>query len=279
MTPEAGFGFVVTQDFGIDQFTFSKIPLSDLELLYGLKVKELSIYRSLEHHAALHVEQGSIVLMEADAFYLPDTAAITYRQGHRKTTIAVDVIDAELRRCSYFHNSAYRTLSGEDYLGVFRLLPHLQIQDDVLPPYVEVVERSIAWQRPNSLQSAAFILLRSHLTHRPARNPFTAWRQAFGEHVDMLLSSPALFHDYAFHFPRLAGSSFEMLASHLEWLAPDELQGVAARCGRIAQTAKVIQFRLARAIARRRADLVVDCFESLEQDYAMIMQGLGQYVS
>ena len=275
MVPEAALGSTVTQDFGIDQFTFLKIPLPDLELLYGLKVRELSIYHTLERHVASHVQQGDIVLLEADAFYLPDTAATTYRQGHAKTTIAIDAVDTVRRQCHYFHNATRGQLTDEDYVGVLRLWP--VVHGSMLTPYVEVVGRSEQRRQFLDLRIKASQLLRRYIIHRPDQNPFVRWQMVFQQHAEELLATPALFHNYAFHFPRLAGSNFELLASHVDWLAPDELQDVTSACRRIAQTAKIMQFRLARSLSRKRLDLLHDCFVTLRDEYQGMMRRLVEY--
>ena len=277
--PEAAFGFAVAQQFGEDQFSFSKLPIEDLRRLYGLSVRELSIYRTLEQHAALHVAGGDIVLLEVDAFYLPDTEATTYRRAHTKTTIAVDRFNRAARECRYFHNAAQGILAGEDYLGALRLRPEFESQADLLPPYVEVVSRCPPAPEAAALRGVAFELLRGHLSQRRGANPFSAWRKQFGRHVGELLEAPMMFHDYAFHFPRLAGSNFELLADHAIWLSAYDLAEVAEACRRMAQNAKVLQFRLARSVARRRADLCHECFDALEADYERVIDGLGGYVS
>ena len=277
--PEAAFGHAVCQQFGEDQFTFSKMPIEDLRRLYGLVVQELSIYRSLEQHAALHVGRGRIVLMEVDAFYLPDTLATTYRRSHTKTTIAVDAIDTARQRAGYFHNAAYGSLAAEDYLGALRLRPEFLSQPDILPPYVETVERQAATGDPGSRRAVALDILRGHLARCPGANPFSAWHAAFGRHVDSLLSGSVAFDDYAFHFPRLAGANFELLGDHAEWLAADALGEVADACRRMAQACKVLQFRLARAVARHRPDPCGECFDSLVADYERVIGGLRRYLS
>ena len=277
--PEAAFGHAVCQQFGDDQFTFSKMPIEDLRRLYGLVVQELSIYRPLEQHVALHVECGHIVLTEVDAFYLPDTQATTYRRSHTKTTIAIDVIDPARRKAGYVHNAARGVLAGEDYLGALRLRPEFLSQADILPPYVEVVERQAAAKDPGSRRAVALDILRGHLSRRPQVNPFSAWRAAFDRHTDALLSGSISFDDYAFHFPRLAGANFELLGSHADWLADEPLDEVAEACRRMAQTCKVLQFRLARAVARHRPDPCGECFDSLEADYQRVIGGLDRHLS
>ena len=44
VAPEAMLGFTLTQDFEGDQFTFFKVPLEDLDTLYGIRATELAIY-------------------------------------------------------------------------------------------------------------------------------------------------------------------------------------------------------------------------------------------
>ena len=276
--PEAAFGFAIAQAFEGDQFTFSKIPLEDLRCLYGLVVQELSIYRSLEQHTALQVARGHVLLLEVDAFYLPDTAATTYRQGHVKTTIAVDAIDPDAETSRYFHNAARGVLSGEDYRGAFRLRPDLQAQPDVLPPYVEIVKAGPASADTATLRTTATTLLRTHLAARPAASPFSCWRDAFAAHLEALIAAPDTFHDYAFHFPRSIGANFELFASHVRWLDQDRLGDVADACDQIAQTAKILQFRLARSVARRRLDPYTDCFDTFETEYSDIVSGLEAYL-
>ncbi len=276
--PEAAFGFAITQAFEGDQFTFSKIPFEDLRRLYGIQVQELSIYRTLEQHTALQVARGHVVLLEVDAFYLPDTAATTYRQGHVKTTIAVDAIDPADESCRYFHNAARGVLSGEDYRGAFRLRPELLAQPDLLPPYVEIAKTGPASADAATLRTTATALLRTHLAARPAPGPFACWRDAFAAHLQALVAAPDTFHDYAFHFPRAIGANFELFASHLRWLDPDRLGDAADASDQIAQTAKILQFRLARSVARRRLDPYDDCFDTFETAYAAIVSGLEAYL-
>ena len=278
MIPEACFGFAIGQDFGTDQFTFSKPPLSDLELLYGLKVKELSLYRSLEYHAALHTGQGNVILLEVDSFYLPDTFATTYRQGHGKTTIAIDYIDISLRNCRYFHNATRGELSGEDYVGVFQLKFDDRKLGNMMYPYMEVVERPTSLKPSDELRGVATEILRGHFIRRPACNPFTIWRQAFDQHLESLFLIPDTFHDYAFHFPRMAGANFETFSSHITWISERELQCAIDSCQNIAKTAKIFQYRLARSIARRKKDLADDCFDLLELNYYNVVNTLDNFL-
>ncbi|WP_227323799.1 DUF1839 family protein [Acidisoma silvae] len=277
--PEAAFGFGIAQAYEGDQFTFCKIPSEDLRRLYGLTVQEISIYHTLDQHIAQHVGRGRVVLLEVDAFYLPDTLTTTYRRQHVKTTIAVDYIDLATKRSEYFHNAARSVLQDEDYYGAFRLRPEFSEQPDLLSPYVEIVKRGAAPLDPAALHATAVDLLRRHLSDRPTISPFSAWRDAFPNDLARLSARPETFHDYAFHFPRAIGANFELFGSHAAWLAPDQLLSVQKACARIAHTTKILQFRLARSIARNYPDLCLECFDTLEAAYAEIVQDLRWFTS
>ncbi|RKP45329.1 DUF1839 family protein [Pararobbsia silviterrae] len=267
----AGLAFTVTQDFEGDQFTFFKFPLYDLDRLYGVSVQELAIYDALDEHVEQQVARGHTVLVEMDAFYLPDTRATSYRRGHTKTTIGIDRIDRAGARLGYFHNAGYFTLDGEDYAGVFRKTDALRADPDLLFPYVEFVKQTRAALTGEALAHASLIRLREHLAARPAANPISAFRAAFPAHLDTLIArGEAYFHLYAFNTLRQLGANFELLGLYLGWLAQTGVEtapSIGAACATIASEAKVLQFRIARAMARRRPDACNECFDLLERAY------------
>ena len=76
LPPEAMLGFTLSQDFEGDQFTFFKVPLEDLEALYGIRVTELAIFDQVESHIETQLERGRICLVEMDSFYMPDTQGV-----------------------------------------------------------------------------------------------------------------------------------------------------------------------------------------------------------
>ncbi|TBR26043.1 MAG: DUF1839 family protein, partial [Reyranella sp.] len=107
---EAALPFTVLQDFEGDQFTFFKFPLEDLQALFGLSVQELAIYESVEAQAMAQLRRGRPVLVEVDAFWLPD-AGEAYRKAHVKTSVAVMALDPARRRFGYFHGAGYHELA------------------------------------------------------------------------------------------------------------------------------------------------------------------------
>lgn len=278
LEPRAALPFTVTQDFEGDHFTFFKYPANDIERLYGTIVQEMAIYDTLEAHLVEQVGRGHTVLVEVDSYYLPDTKATAYRRGHVKTTIGVDTIDPQARRLAYYHSLGYHVAGGDDYDGLLRLTPELAGNADVLFPYAECAKRVRAPVAAAQMADASVRLLREHLARRPAANPVSRLRAVFPGHMERLLArGDAYFHQYTFNVPRQLGANFEMLYHYLTWLGQQghkvpEAVTEAART--IAGEAKVLQFRLARAAARGRADACSDCLDVLEGAYDRTLAGL-----
>jgi hypothetical protein len=277
--PHAALGFTVTQAFEGDQFTFPKFSLDDISRLYGLQAQELAIYDTLEAHVREQTRRGQMVVVEMDSYYLPDTRATAYRQTHTKTTIAIDAIDTDAKRITYFHNAGYFALSGEDYDGVFRLMPGLASDVHALFPYVEFVKRARAPLEGDAMVQRSVELLALRLADRPATNPVAQWRAAFPEHLRALLErDPAYYHLYTFNVMRQLGSNFELLSKYVGWLkchgvdVPSDIQTSAQA---LASEAMVMQFRLARARMRSRTDACEDCLDSMQASYDKVIEPLA----
>ncbi|WP_292197913.1 DUF1839 family protein, partial [Mesorhizobium sp.] len=110
------------------------------------------------------------------------------------------------------------------------------------------------------------------------RNPLAAYAAAFGRHAERLATkSPAYFHTYAFNTLRQVGANFELLGSHLEWLGQRGetcLAEAVQAAGSIAEGAKVMQFKLARAMARQRFDGLTEAIAPMAQAYETVMNVL-----
>lgn len=252
LPPEAMLGFTLTQDFEGDQFTFFKVPLEDLEALYGIRVTELAIFDRLESHIATQLQRGRICLIEMDSFYMPDTQGVGYRKEHGKTTVAINRMDLANRKLEYFHNGGYYALEGDDFSGIFQ---HHLTQDDL--PFLPYTEFAKFPEKPVSdkeRRAIALRLLALHFAKRPEQNPIKAFAEVFPGQVEKVADRPfGFFHKYAFNTLRQFGANFELTATHLEWLGGDKQFGEAASHAlRISEVAKSVQFQLARAIARRK---------------------------
>jgi len=269
--PLAAFGFIARTDWEGDQFTYFKPPVADLERLFGIDVHEMLPHRSIPEHIREQLALGRTVLVEIDAYYLPDTAGTSYHRDHLKTTIAPDLIDEEREELRYFHNGGLWELSGEDYRGAFRQLPHFT--EDVMLPFIELVrfDAGPALDGP-ALRDAAGELLAGHYRRRPARNPFASWSERLPRDLERLSGSDvAAFHEYAFVTVRMVGSAFELFADHLEWLLGDRGAEAARHFRAITEQSMAVSFR----IARRRPFDVAEALRPMIEGYERGMDALG----
>lgn len=276
VAPEAMLGFTLTQDFEGDQFTFFKVPLEDLETLYGIVTTELALYDSVEAHVLTQLARRRLCLVEVDSFYLPDTAGVTYQLEHGKTTIGINRIDPDARTMEYFHNASYYAVDGEDYAGVFQ---HQTERGLRWIPYTEFAKFPEHAPSPIHQREQARRLLGFHLQRRPRLNPLATFAADFPAQVEHVAERGIdFFHLYAFNTVRQFGANFELLASHLAWLDADEFAAEAAAAKTICDNAKTTQFMLARAVARRRFDALQTALDPSVEAWDAIMAGLGSKV-
>ena len=267
--PEAMLAGTAAVDFEVDQWTFFKPAPEDLLALHGLDLHEMQPYRSLAEQAATRLAVGQSVFPEVDSFYLPDVVATDYRQHHVKSSLVVEAIDLDAKVLRYFHNAGYFELSGEDFDGLFG--------PQALPPYVELVrfDAGPALSGP-ALRGAARELLGSYLARRPSDNPFLRFLAALEADLPRLLDGDeADYHAYAFHNPRMAGASFELLASHARWLLGEEGDKAAAALDDVVGGTKMLLFRL----ARRRAFDVAGVIGPMADGWETAMSELDRLVS
>jgi hypothetical protein len=241
--PLAVMGYTMRMDFEGDQWTFFKPPPEDLERLFGIDVHEMQPYRPLPEQIAAQLGEGRTLIV------VPDTAATSYRTEHVKSSIVAEAIDPAGERLRYFHATGLHELEGEDYRAVFRL--GRPFSDDVLPPYTELVRFDAGPRlRGDELREAARRLLRAHLEHRPATNPFARFgAQLEGDLPRLLAGDAGDYHAYAFATVRMAGSAFEVARSHVEWLLAEAGAPACNALTQIVEGCKALSFRL----ARRRA--------------------------
>jgi len=244
--PLAMCGCVLPVDFEGDQWTFFKPRPDDLEALYGVDIHEMQPYRPLPDQLVEQIEAGRTLVVELDSWFLPDTAATSYRSAHVKTSVAVESIDPEREVLRYFHNAGYHELTGEDYRGVFRL-DH-EYSADVLPPYTELLRLDAGPRlEGEELRAAARETLRAQAARRPSDNPFERFGAGLAAELPNLLAGDAQrYHDYAFATVRMVGSAFDVGASHVEWVLGDAGAPAAERMREIVAGSKTLSFKLAR---------------------------------
>ncbi|AOK31127.1 hypothetical protein WS67_15725 [Burkholderia singularis] len=274
--PYAALPFTIALDFEGDQFTFFKFPHDDLEKLYGIVVQEHAIFESVDVHIENQVARGHLMMVEVDAWYLPDTRGTSYHAQHTKTTIGIDAIDREQRRIGYFHNSGYYIAEGDDYDGLFGTHSPTQLM-----PYAECAKRQFKALDERDLCDASLALLARHLKRRPKANPITAFRHQLARDSKALASrSFSYFHAYSFNTLRQLGANFELFGRYLRWLEASGCHGafdkLVASCDAIASEAMVLEFRLARASAKGVEERGESSLDVIEHAYTSLLDGVEQ---
>jgi hypothetical protein len=271
--PASAMASACTVDFEGDQWTFFKPPPEELMRFYGIDVHEMQLYRPTVDHVVEQLQAGRTIAIEADSFYLPDTAPTAYGRAHVKSTIVMEAIDPAAEVLRYFHNAGYYELSGHDYRGVFRL--GRAFSDDVLPPYAELV-RFDAGPRleGHALRCAAMDALQARIAHKPERNPWLAFGERLSRDLpELLAGTEDHYHAYAFATVRQCGAAFQSAQSFVDWLFdPPNFQSCAAAeaIGRQVNGAKTLLFRL----ARRRAFDPGPIIKQLAADWDVAMHSL-----
>jgi len=249
LEPRACLGPTLACGYSADQWTFFKPSLGDLYRLYGLVTEEMTVWRSVLKHCQAHVAAKQLLLVEVDAFYLPDTFQTDYRKNHSKTTIAVNGLDQTRKTLEYFHNSGYFELHGDDFDGVFRSTD--SVEEGFLPPYCETVKLTHVTQRPtDKLKTLAREMAKLHSESRPQENPMLAFALSLNETLLQLVDlDESHFHAWVFASLRQLGAGFELTAIHLRWLAEVEetdLLYAAQHFEKVADTAKMLVMKTAR---------------------------------
>ena len=244
--PLAALGCLVRTDFEGDQWTFFKPPPEDLEGLFGIDIHEMQPYRLLPLQIAEQIDQDRTIIVELDSWFLPDTAATSYRSEHVKTSVAAEAIDLQRGWLRYFHGPGLFELEGEDYTGIFRL--DGEVSPEILPPYAELVRFDAgARLAGEELRQASRESLRRHLEHRPASDPFERFGEQLGLDLPLLLrSGPEAYHAYAFATVRMVGAAFELAATSTQWMFGEHAERAVAAMLTIVDGCKVLGFRLAR---------------------------------
>jgi hypothetical protein len=273
--PLAALGTTLRTDFEGDQWTFFKPAPADLEALFGIDIHEMQPYRPLPDQIAEQLAAGRTIIVELDAWYLPDTAATSYRREHVKTSVAAEAIDRDAELLRYFHNTSLHELDGEDYRRVFRL--EGDFSDDVLPPYTELV-RFDAGERLSGepLRARARELFAHHLALRPATNPFERFGAQLQATLPSLLAGDEQdYHAYAFATVRMVGSSFEICGSYVDWLLGEEGAPASAAMRRIVDGCKLLSFKLARRRAFDPGPALADLAAAWSEGFAALDATVG----
>lgn len=277
LPPEPACLTALSSDATPGQWSFLKFQVDDVRRLYDIEVGEMNVWRTVEEHVVEQLVAGQLCTLESDAWYLPDTAGISYRTEHVKTTIVPLVIDTTGRRLVYLHNAGRFELDGDDYVGALAL----QGSDTRVPePYMESVRIDRRVRDLSSLPVRAVDLARSHLERAPSDNPVYRLGAAMNAELSALAAcGMAYFHLYSFATTRQLGLSAQCAADGLDWLHRDGILGAepgpalaeaSAAFRNVSSGAKRLQFSLAR-IASGRSRPIDAAIDALATDWAGAM--------
>lgn len=251
--PVAGLAFTLGTDFDGEQWRMFTYPDETLSRLFGIGVDELNVWRPLRRHLVDELALGHLIAFDADAWWLPDTAGLTYKSAHQKTTVLAAMIDTHERRLGYLHNTGYYELCDDDFDALIPKDP----DPCVLPPYTLQVRVGPA---PHVSDTDLVSLAADQLEKRPADNPIV--RMAARSATDLVaLRDEGLdaFHRWAFGTVRQCGANAELAASFTRRLAgagiPHAPQA-AERFDAVAAGMKSAELALARAMRGREVDVV-----------------------
>ncbi len=277
LEPLAACAFTLSSDFEGEQWTLFKFPPEDLRSLFGLEVEEIYVWRPVIDHLEESLTAGNLLTVEVDAWFLPDTAGITYHSDHVKTGVVPQLLDRTQRKIGYFHNAGYFQLEDEDFDGIFYLE---QGRDPrILLPYVEVIklDRLIRLGADELLEQSTE-LVRAHLKRRAESNPMPRFRERLEKDLAWLAEQgESAFHSYAFANCRQCGANAEVASAYVDWLGRSQgvdLSEPAGDLRSISEAAKSLQFALARVARGRRVDLDAT-FKEMERGWDSAMDVLA----
>ena len=267
--PIAGLAFTLSVDFDGEQWEFFKPPIDDLRELFGINVREINAWRALPVHIIGQLQRGNLLTFETDAFHLPDTAGVSYRIEHQKTTIVVQSIDFEAQQLGYFHNRSYYELGPDNFAAVLRLGDTTD-----LPPYTELIDLNRVVRRDyHELRAIAVEQAVAHLSRRATGDPIAALGQRIIDDLTWLRANPDLFHGYAFGTLRQLGAWASTTATFVEWLEHPHLADAVQALEALSAASKTCQFKLARIVAGRDGDLG-ELFTKMSESRAQAYESL-----
>lgn len=204
-------------DFQGDHWTLTTVSPADLWACYGISVEELFVWRPLLAHVVEQLDRGNALLVEVDAFHLPDMVGSSYHREHTKTLVAITGYDRVSHRLRYLHGMVGGDIGGDDLdallstgLGASQLAPHVTVvRLDRLAP-----------RTPAERAQIGIALARFHGTRLPARNPVREFSDALRSHGAWLAGGDAeLYQCWAYANLQQCGAAFEVGADVCSWLA------------------------------------------------------------
>ena len=276
IAPEPLFAAAVAADAQVEQFEFLKLEHRDLEELCGIRVGEYDIWQPLDQQVLTQLRAGNVMIIEADAHWLPDTRGVSYGLEHVKTSIVVLEADAAARRLVYLHNEGLHELDGEDYDVV---LGQRRGEGIVPAPYVELV-RLGRLRRPDPARARAETarLLRTHARRAPEANPAAELMGILRSRFDWLAETGMDgYHAVCFETTRQLGVVAMLAAEACRFSDEGKLMPAAEAWDRVSSEAKALQFQLARVARGRRSAALETAMSSIPRQWESAAEVLASW--
>ncbi len=117
-----------------------------------------------------------------------------------------------------------------------------------------------------ALRGKSCELLAAHLARRPTVNPLQTFGEQLAVDLPRLLEGDGhAFHAYAFATVRMAGASFDLLRTHVDWLIDAKSAGAFDP---IVEGCQILSFRLARRKAFDPTPAIAEMAEAWEEAIA-----------
>jgi hypothetical protein len=254
-------------DFEGDQWTQARVAPTDLWACYGIAVEELFVWRPLLAHFVEQFDRGNAVLVEVDAFHLPDTSGGSYQREHVKTLIAATGYDRHAHRLRYLHGAVGAEVDGDDLDALITA----GIGSAQLAPFAQIVKlERIAQRTADERRQIAVALARFHATRIPASNPVRRFGQALRTHGAWLAGGDAEHYQrWAFATLQQCGAAFELSADVCAWLreAGEPIDAAIAPLRAVSHSARMLHQRLVRVSQSGRMPEVSQTVEDMARSW------------
>jgi hypothetical protein len=233
-------------DFEGDQWTQCRVAAGDLWACYGIAVDDLFVWRPLLAHFVEQLDRGNAVLVEVDAFHLPDMVGSSYQREHLKSLIVVTGYDRHAHRLRYLHGASAGEVGGDDLDALITA----GIGSAQLAPFAQIIKLDrMAPRTPGERGVLGVALARLHATRLPSRNPVRAFADALRSHGAWLAGGDAdQYQRWAYATLQQCGAAFELGADVCAWLAAHDepVAEAVAPLRQVSRLARTLHQRLVR---------------------------------
>lgn len=276
--PEPLFAAAVAAETQVEQFEFLKVDHRDLEQVHGIRVGEYDVWTTLLEHVTTHMQAGNVIIVEADAHWLPDTRGISYGIEHTKTSIVPVHVDARNKHLVYLHNEGLHELRGDDFDYV---LGEQRSQGIVPAPYMELVRLDRLNAPDDDLAREHTIrLLKYHAGRSPVTNPVADLMDVLRSRYQWLATAGMDgYHALCFETTRQLGVVALLAAEAVRFSQVDHLQPAAEAYLDVSKEAKALQFQLARVARGRQPAAVESTMQTIVSQWAVAANSLQEWAA